>query len=298
MLEHLSILNESLELRDYHYYALLVAKAYKDAPTMDRSALPHWRALRKAINRQFQMISRSPDKAHNPKRQRFNVVFSDDNPYNSAEDMRDQVKKTGDLVIWNGESEHPILSKEENLKLRAVHDYFAHIAGGASFGLRGEISAFNRHANFTPKKAAVALFTEVVGQAAYALIYGSFPVQKIAVLKGFDPSRLGEVSGYKIDDNRDLMNPRTGERFGPDWAKKNFKRDLNRDFALESQPEEERQSFTGEMPEEGEPDEKDRVIQKVFDPTGPQGTSSEAPQETSPQTPQKVVRTKIISRPT
>lgn len=287
MLENLTILNESLELRDFHYYATLVAKAYKNAPSMDRSALSHWRALQKAVARQFKMISRGEDEPYNPKRQRYRVVFSSENPYKTAEDMRAQVRKTGDLVIWNGESEHPVMSAEENLKLRAVHDYFAHIAGGAGFGLRGEISAYNRHMNFTPKQAAPALFTEVVGQAAYALVYGSFPKQKIVVLKGFDPFKIGEVSGHSIQ-SKDLVNDRTGRRYGPEWAEKNFSRNLNRDFALEEMPEEERQvRKPAEEPQQPQPEvsDKEKIIQKVFQPSGAE-IHSEAP------------RTKRIARPT
>ena len=57
-----------------------------------------------------------------------------------------------------------------------------------------------------PPAAAGALFTEVIGQAAYFLEYGYFPEQKIAILPGFDFFNVGEVdpeiTGYKLDKEK------------------------------------------------------------------------------------------------
>ena len=81
-----------------------------------------------------------------------------------------------------------------------------HCQGGTSFDLQGEIASYNRHMKTVPPSAAGALFTEVVGQAAFFLDRGYFPPQKIAILPGFDFFNVGEVdpeiTGYKLDAER------------------------------------------------------------------------------------------------
>ena len=69
---------------------------------------------------------------------------------------------------------------------------------GAGFDMKGELQAYNAHLKTIPREAAGALFTEVVGQAAYFLNYGYFPEQKIALLPGFDYYNIGIVNGYDI----------------------------------------------------------------------------------------------------
>ena len=122
--------------------------------------------------------------------------------YKDDEDMGRQVKETGVLKIWKGGTDHPIFSRGENLKQRAVHDYMAHIqpfgGRGTGFDMKGEIQAYNSHLKTIPRGAAGALFTEVIGQASYFLNYGHFPEQKIALLPGFDYFNLGVVDGYDI----------------------------------------------------------------------------------------------------
>ena len=53
-----------------------------------------------------------------------------------------------------------------------------------------------------PTAALPALFTEIIGQVCYQTSKGSFPVQKVAILKGFDYKNIGRVEGYQIEKKK------------------------------------------------------------------------------------------------
>lgn len=182
-----SVLAESIQLKSFDEYSKLVAKAYDDAPEMDPKAVPAWKALIAHIETLYKRLEGV-----------VKVEFVDGDPYANAEEMERQVKKTKVLKIWNGGTGHPIWTKEQNLKFRAVHDYYSHIVSKQPFGTKGEIRAYNTHIKMAPPVAVPALFTEIVGQACTAVVSGGFPVQKIAFLPGFDYRHLGRVEGREI----------------------------------------------------------------------------------------------------
>jgi len=188
-------LNEKLMLepKGWAFYRELVAKAYKDAPEFDPVAATAFEKIAPFVENMFKKVQ-----------SRVDVQFVDEDPYENDDDMRQQVNKTGVLKIWSGGTSHPIYSPETNLKLRAVHDYMAHIQAlgsqGTGFDMKGEIQAYNTHLKTVPPAVAPALFTEVLGQAAYFLTYEHFPEQKIAFLPGFDYFNIGVVDGYNIID--------------------------------------------------------------------------------------------------
>lgn len=181
------VLAESIRLKSFDEYAKLVAKAYDEAPAMDEKAKPSWDALSKHIATLFKRLQGV-----------VKVEWVDEDPYPDAATMQEQVKKTKVLKIWKGGTSHPTWSGEENLKFRAVHDYYSHIVAGQPFGVKGEIRAYNTHAKMAPPAAIPALFTEIIGQACTAVVTGAFPAQKIAVLPGFDYIHLGRVDGHEI----------------------------------------------------------------------------------------------------
>jgi len=190
--------SEKLVLKDFGEYAKLVAKAYEDAPVREPNALPHWQALMASTQRLYKRIS-----------SKVKVEFVADNPYPDAARMRDEVKRTGILKIWTGHSDHEVFGPEVNQQFRAVHDYITHIVCGQDFGLKGELKAYNRHAKLAGPEAVPALFTEVAGQACVAVVTGSFPVQKIALLRGFDYYQIGVVSGHDVKDKQLVKQPGT-----------------------------------------------------------------------------------------
>jgi hypothetical protein len=197
------ILNEKLSLKPgpngWDLYGELVTRAYEKAPKFDPSAVSSFEAMEPFTNKMFKRIQ-----------SKVKIQFVDDNPYSDDEHMRQEVKKSGILKIWKGGTEHPVFDRELNLKLRAVHDWMAHIQpsgfSGAGFDQKGEIQAYNAHIKTVPPKAVPALFTEVVGQASHFLNRGYFPEQKIAFLEGFDYFNIGKVdpkiTGYVLDPIR------------------------------------------------------------------------------------------------
>ena len=194
-------LGESLLLKPgpngWELYGKLVAQAYEDAPEFDESAVKHFKAIKPFVDNMFEKVQ-----------SRVKVEFVDDDPYKDDQDMKQQVKKTGVLKIWRGGTTHPIFEPKTNLKLRAVHDYMAHIQSnkfkGADFTLKGEIQAYNAHTKTVSPVGVPALFTEVIGQAAFFLDRGYFPEQKIAILRDFDFYQIGKVNGYNIV-NKELV---------------------------------------------------------------------------------------------
>ena len=169
-------LNEKLMLKPgpngWELYRELIAKAYAAAPEFEPKAAAAFEKIAPFVENMFKKVQ-----------SRVDVQFVDEDPYEDDNDMRQQVAQTGILKIWRGGTSHPIYSPETNLKLRAVHDYMAHIQAigsqGTGFDMKGEIQAYNTHLKTVSPEVAPALFTEVLGQASYYLTYGNFPEQKI-----------------------------------------------------------------------------------------------------------------------
>jgi hypothetical protein len=187
--DDLKPLNEKMVLSNYDEYAKLVSDAYVNAPDFDNSVVPSYRALMESTKKLYKRLQ-----------SKVKVEFVDYDPYGSRNEMADDVKNTGILKISKLFNEHPLYSKEENLILRAVHDYYTHIIANQDFGLRGELKAYNTHAKLAPPAALPALFTEIVGQVSYAIVNGDFPKQKICKLDGFDYLNVGKI------DNIDIVN--------------------------------------------------------------------------------------------
>ena len=140
---------------------------------------------------------------------RVKVEFVDYHPYESAQELRQDVNGTGTIKIATIDAEHKVFDEITNAKYRAIHDYMSHIQAigsrGTEFTLRGELAAYNTHLKTTPKAAVPALFTEVVGQVCAYNITGKFAEQKICLLDGFDYYNVGVVDGYDII-NKELVN--------------------------------------------------------------------------------------------
>jgi len=180
-----------LKLIKWGEYCALVSTAYDAAPEHDPKAIPSYVALRAAVNRFFKLIQ-----------SKVRVEFVSGDPYKSSEQMQREVAKTKVFKVMKEHSQHPFFTEEENWKFRAVHDWFSHILAKQPFGQRAEIQAYNTHAKMFPAAALPALFTEIVGQSCYNTSRGGFPIQKVALLPGFDYRNLGAVEGWKIERKR------------------------------------------------------------------------------------------------
>jgi len=186
------ILAEKLELVDWNTYCQLVSNAYDEAPANDPKAHGSYSALRAAVVKFFDMIS-----------SKVEVQFVEGSPYQTSQEMQAEVAKTKVLKIMKEFSDHPFFTEEENWKFRAVHDWFSHILAKQPFDQKGEIRAYNTHTKMFPKASLPALFTEVIGQVCYNTTHGGeFPVQKVAILPGFDYENLGRVEGWRIEKKK------------------------------------------------------------------------------------------------
>jgi hypothetical protein len=172
-------LNEKLMLKPgpsgWELYAQLVADAYLAAPKYESRAASSFEAFIPFIEKMFKRIQ-----------SRVNVEFVDYHPYESAQELRQDVNATDTMKIATIDAEHEIFDEITNAKFRAIHDYMSHIQAigsrGTEFTLRGELAAYNTHLKTTPKAAVPALFTEVVGQVCTYNITGKFAEQKICLL--------------------------------------------------------------------------------------------------------------------
>ena len=194
-------INEKLMLKPgpngWDLYAQLVADAYLAAPKFEPRAASSFEAFIPFIEKMFKRIQ-----------SRVDVEFVDYHPYESAQELRQDVNTTGIMKIATIDAEHEVFDVITNAKFRAIHDYMSHVQAigsrGTEFTLRGELAAYNTHLKTTPKAAVPALFTEVVGQVCTYNITGKFAEQKICLLDGFDYYNVGVVEGYDIN-NKELV---------------------------------------------------------------------------------------------
>jgi hypothetical protein len=175
--------NNPMRVKDTGAFCEAVAQAYDEAPLFDESEVWRWYMLRDSVDRMYDQVT-----------QKIDVEFVEGQPYETAEEMREEVERTGVMYISTEGNEHPVFTPEENLRFRAVHDYIVHIIPGErgpDFSERGELRAYNLHRRLAPRASWPALFTEVAAQACYVNARGEFPVQKVAVLPGFDFYNVG-----------------------------------------------------------------------------------------------------------
>jgi hypothetical protein len=113
------------------------------------------------------------------------VTFTDDDPYESAQDMFRDVRK-GFLAVYATQEDqrHPLLGLHENDMFRAVHDYYGHFLSGRDFTRHGEEAAWVRHSRMFTGLGRRAMTTETRGQSS-ALCWittPEFPPQKAVLL--------------------------------------------------------------------------------------------------------------------
>ena len=84
----------------------------------------------------------------------------------------------GRLLITTANSEHPFWDLRLNTMFRAVHDWH-HLAVDQGFGWEGEVAAYRFAIKHAPERIHWILRSEILGQAAVALEFGSFPSQKL-----------------------------------------------------------------------------------------------------------------------
>lgn len=116
------------------------------------------------------------------------VQFVPFDPYPDYAALCSDIASNRRMLVYTGQSYTPLWDELTNWKARAVHDYTAHVQGGADFSLDGECKAFRVVASKRPGLAPLYL-SEIVLQAAVSTATGAFDTQKL-VIPNDDVTRL------------------------------------------------------------------------------------------------------------
>lgn len=141
-----------------------VARVYEGAESspLDPDVRRAYAALIKEVAAQFAALP-------------VRVVFTADDPYAASADLF-RATEGGTMRVFTGGSLHPLMTKEENARFRAVHDYYGHFLTRGGFGPLGETAAWRAHRAMFSAAARPALDTETIGQVA-VYFFGSRPRQ-------------------------------------------------------------------------------------------------------------------------
>ena len=185
-----------------------IAEAYKKLPEgrppMDtpagREAHASYKALIRDVEEQYDYLTNELG---------VKIEFVDGDPYPNPAEMFIDIQNNNRLKIWKGESDNPMLTHEQNLKFRAVHDYFGHASRGTRFDRNGEEGAFLHHLQMFSPEARGAAASELRGQNSYLIAFGEFGPQKGYLLPkkywGPEPrvndslDSLMRFGGYTVD---------------------------------------------------------------------------------------------------
>lgn len=103
--------------------------------------------------------------------------------------------------------------RPSNEELRNILTKVSVTKGGARLNLtaRGELNASSVHMRLAPPDCAACIFTEVSAQTMSVIVLGKNPIQKVAILEGFDFQRIGKtIPGSRADERKkeviDLLN--------------------------------------------------------------------------------------------
>lgn len=152
-----------------------VGRAYDALPDFDPSAVPHYEAMRREVNDQYDHMTNNLG---------IQVQPVDHDPYPDVHHMMNDINNNKRLQVLGTHvtGGHPIFSNEDNDKFRAVHDFFGHAATGRSFDRHGEQAAFLAHSKMFSPQARPALASETAGQNSSLILNGHFGPQKVATL--------------------------------------------------------------------------------------------------------------------
>jgi hypothetical protein len=155
----------------------------------------------------------------------------EEDPYNSAEQMMDDIRKNNTLKVFTGSStgeDHPLSAiapgtggQSYNTVFRWVHDAMGHAAGGNDFSENGEKSATEAHAQMYSDTARPAMRNETEGQTSWffhnpevesgAKQPGDFAEQKAALIQDVSHDWHETIGKAAAEDEAGGINPRTGK---------------------------------------------------------------------------------------
>lgn len=145
-----------------------LAKAFKKAPTtldnLDPEVADTYAQFAREVDAQYEHI-------FGDGKVRVEYGPRDANPYPARPDGSPDPQAIFEDIqnghLWVDETgageEHPFLTKEQNDRFRAVHDYMGHSRSSNDFGMAGEEVAYQHHAQMFSPKARRALAMETRG---------------------------------------------------------------------------------------------------------------------------------------
>lgn len=155
----------------------MIGRAYMDAsPFVTTFARVAYESMLRQVEDQFRSLP-------------VRVIFQEDDPYRSAEEMFADVDR-GFLKIYATPEDqaHPLLGRHGNDMFRAVHDFHGHYMTRRDFSSHGEEAAWVRHSQMFTGSGRWAMTSETRGQtSAFIWINGGreFPPQKAVLLPGW-----------------------------------------------------------------------------------------------------------------
>jgi hypothetical protein len=164
-----------------------IAKAYAKAPLYDPKAAPAWKELADDSMRRAEVL-----------RNQLKIEeVNDPEPYESAQEMCEDVHKNKHFYVSRNNSDHPMWNTAQNVAFRIVHDVLGHCVSGGDFGWQGENLACSAHFPLLTPIAQKALFTECIAQTAAGAYFRSFMPQKVAFIDDYiEPAQAQENSPY------------------------------------------------------------------------------------------------------
>jgi hypothetical protein len=140
----------------------------------------------------------------------YEVVFTTEDVYQSAKEMRERVVSENKIYIYSGWGGHPILTQEQNNIGRAVHDVFAHMVCGCPFNFEGEFTAYLEQRNYYPRWTWDVLFSEIPCQtAAYYVNGNSHDFDQRAIAARPQWMTLGDLLTLPDYSHNTVLSPAT-----------------------------------------------------------------------------------------
>jgi len=152
-----------------------IAEAYSKAPVYEPKAAQAFMALARDSKNRARLI----------KEQLKVQIVNDPDPYPSAEKLCEDIRKRKTLMVSRVSAEHPLWSEENVIDFRISFDVLGYCAAEAKFDWEGANRAFAAYASLVGEQAQKALFSEVIGQSAYATYYRNYGPAKICLLRQF-----------------------------------------------------------------------------------------------------------------
>lgn len=160
---------------DWHGQKHDIAKAYKDLPVYDQKAVPAWQTLAAESKAQANAI-----------RNQISLDYTDDpDPYDSHEELADDLHQKKHLNLSRANLEHPIWTPDQHLDFRLVHNVLGHAPHRNPYSWGGEVQAALAHMPHLSPLAREALFTEVLGKKAYNDVYHGQGPQKVGLMSEY-----------------------------------------------------------------------------------------------------------------